>query len=184
MRNQDNIKVHGGINHIEDKDKTAHQNKVNKDKFKEKFNPPKRKPTKEEERKMIGKAMEVLIISCMKNHVYKFGNKIRKQSDGGPIGLALTGEIADCFMIRWDKKFLQKCRDVGIKLTTYSRFKDDTFVAAVSLENGTKFVDGNLIIDEEKKAEDEDKVDDEVTMEIIRQVADKTHHRCSFIPQR
>ena len=116
--------------------------------------------------------MEILVISCMKNHVYRFGNKIRIQSDGGPIGLALTGEIADCFMIKWDKKVLQKCRDVGIQISTYSRFKDDIFVSAASLENGTKFVDGKLIIDEEKNVEDEGKADDDITMEIIRQVSE------------
>ena len=65
-----------------------------------------RKPTKAEERSMISKAVEVLIISCMKNHVYKFNNTIRIQSEGGPIGLGLTGEVADCTMIKWDKQFL------------------------------------------------------------------------------
>ena len=156
MRNHDNIK----------------QNEEKKDKFKDKYNPPKRKPTKEEERRMIGKAMEILIVSCMKNHVYRFGNEIRIQSDGGPIGLALTGEIADCFMMKWDKKVLQKCKDVGINVTAYSRFKDDIFVAAASLENGTKYMNGKLIMDEEKKAEDEGKAEDDITMEIIRQVSE------------
>ena len=80
---------------------------MNKDKFKEKYNQPKRKPTKKEGMRMIGKAMEILRF-CMKNHVYRFGNKIRIQSDGDPIRLALTGEIADCFMIKWGKKVLQK----------------------------------------------------------------------------
>ena len=80
---------------------------------------------------MIGKAVEVLINSCMKNHVYKFNNKIRIQSEGGPIGLGLTGEIADCFMIRWDKQFLQMCENIGISVTMYSRFKDDIFISAM-----------------------------------------------------
>ena len=43
---------------------------------KSKFHAPMRKPNNAEERTMIGKAMEVLIISCMENHVYKFSNII------------------------------------------------------------------------------------------------------------
>jgi hypothetical protein len=139
---------------------------------KSKFLAPKRKPTKIEERGMIGKAVEVLIISCMNNHVYKFNNQLRIHSRGGPIGLGLTGEIADCFMIKWDKQFLQKCENIGIKVTMYSRFKDDIFISALDLEKGTRLVDGKLIVDSEKKEQDEDKSDDDITMEIIRQVAE------------
>ena len=46
------------------------------------------------------------------------------------------------------------------------------FYQFASLENGTKFVDGKLIIDEEKNVEDEGKADDDITMEIIRQVSE------------
>ena len=157
----------------EDNDVTSANDDVKRSKaHKNKFDPPKRKATKNEERRMIGKSVELLIISCMKNHVYKFGNKIRKQSEGGPIGLGLTGEIADCYMIKWDKKFLQKCKDLGINLTLYSRFKDDVFLSASSLKKGTKLVDGKLIVDLQKKEEDKDKMDDDVTMDIIRQVSE------------
>ena len=65
---------------------------------------PVRSPTPEEQRQMFGKALEMMLIVCMDNHVYQFHNKIRVQKQGGPIGLKLTGEIADCLMIDWDKK--------------------------------------------------------------------------------
>ena len=71
---------------------------------KSKYEAPKRKPTKAEERKLVGKSIELMIVTCMKNHVYRFDNKIRLQLKGGPIGLALTGEVAECYMINWDKK--------------------------------------------------------------------------------
>ena len=48
---------------------------------------------------MLAKSVEVMIVTSLENHVYQFGNEIRKQKEGGPIGLALTGEIADCYMI-------------------------------------------------------------------------------------
>ena len=50
----------------------------------------------------------------MKNHVYRFDNQLRVQANGGPIGLALTGEVAECYMMNWDKKFLRKTKDIGI----------------------------------------------------------------------
>jgi hypothetical protein len=42
--------------------------------FKSKFLAPKRKPTQIEERRMIGKALEILIISCMKNQIVFYTN--------------------------------------------------------------------------------------------------------------
>ena len=33
----------------------------------------------------------------------------------------------------------------------YSRFKDDIFISALDVEKGTKLVDGQIIIDMEKK---------------------------------
>jgi hypothetical protein len=129
---------------------------------------------------MIGKAMELLIISCMKNHVYRFGNQLKLQSTGGPIGLALTGEVADCFMNKWDKMFTQKCKDMSINLHMYSRFKDDIFISADSLEKGTKIEDGKLVVDLGKKEEDEEKCDDLITLEIVRQVAELVHPMIKF----
>ena len=69
---------------------------------------PQRTPTQEEQRKLFGKALEIMIITCMNNHVYQFENQFRIQKQGGPIGLKLTGEIADCIMIDWDKKITDK----------------------------------------------------------------------------
>ena len=175
---QDNTKVNGGdVTLVIDEEKAR---KAHKKTFEDKFNKPKRKPNNLEERKMIGKAMEVLIVSCMKNHVYRFGNKMKLQSTGGPIGLALTGEVADCFMNKWDKLFVQKCKDMEINLTFYSRFKDDIFISASSLEKGTRIVDGKLVIDIEGKAEDEERCDDDITLEIIRQVAELVNPMIKF----
>ena len=77
----DNIQSSDGKVTIEndaENGQTAHKDKVSKlQKQKEdKYQAPMRKPTKAEERSMISKAVEVLIISCMTNHVYKFNNTI------------------------------------------------------------------------------------------------------------
>ena len=78
------------------------------------------------------------------------------------------------------QQFLQKCKNIGINVTMYSRFKDDIFISASSLEKGTKLADGRLIVDMEKKEEDECKSDDEVTMEVIRQVAEQVDPMIKF----
>ena len=87
----------------------------------------------------------------MKSHVYKFENQIRLQSEGGPIGLALTGEVADCYMIDWDTKFVQELKKFNIDPKIFSRFKDDILLALKALESGTKLVGDKLIIDKKKK---------------------------------
>ena len=51
---------------------------------------PRRNPTTNEQRKLFGKALELMIITCMNNHVYQFNNQFRIQKQGGPIGLKLT----------------------------------------------------------------------------------------------
>ena len=147
---------------------------------KEKYNQPVRKPTKVEERKMLGKAIEIMIKTGMKNHVYKFHNKIRIQKKGGPIGLALTGEVADCWMLNWDKKFLDKLKSVGIQTLMYSRLKDDILIITESLDRGTKFEDDKLVFDATKGMEDAQKSDEEVTMEVIRDIAGSVDSMITF----
>ena len=43
--------------------------------------------------------VQIMIRTGMENHIYRFHNKLRIQKSGGPIGLALTGEVADCYML-------------------------------------------------------------------------------------
>ena len=78
---------------------------------------------------MFGKALEIMIVLCMDNHVYQFENQIRIQKESGPIGLKLTGEIADCLMIDWDKKLLAELKKYKIIPEIYTRFKDDITIA-------------------------------------------------------
>ena len=40
---------------------------------------PKKNPTVNEERSMFGKALEIMLIACMNNHVYQFEDKVRVQ---------------------------------------------------------------------------------------------------------
>ena len=62
-------------------------------------------------------------LSC--NHVYTVGDKFYLQSSGGPIGLKLTGILAEVVMMDWDKRFLQTLRENGIVMRMYGRYVDD-----------------------------------------------------------
>ena len=124
--------------------------------------------------------MEILILVVMENHVYKFGDIIRKQKDGGPIGLALTGEIADCYLVNWDKKLKRKLEAAGIDLMMYERYKDDIIVIGEELEAGSRLVEDKITIDLEKKVEDSEKSNSEVTMNIIVEVAESIDNMVKF----
>ena len=49
---------------------------VKKKKKTQEWTEPRRKPTETEERRLFGKALEIMLITCMNNHLYKFDNKI------------------------------------------------------------------------------------------------------------
>ena len=38
---------------------------------------PVRNPTTKEQRQMFGKALEIMLITCVDNHLYQFENKVR-----------------------------------------------------------------------------------------------------------
>ena len=130
-----------------------------------------RSPTNDEQRSMFGKALEILIITCMDNHVYQFGNLVRVQKEGGPIGLKLTGEIADCLMVDWDKRLLTELKKYDLIPEVYTRFKDDIEIALKSLEKGSELVENRIIVNENKRVLDEKKTECTVTMEIIQLIA-------------
>ena len=152
-------------------DDAAKGDKEKETESKEKFDPPLRKPTTLEERKLVGKVVEMMIIAGMTNHVYRFNNKIRIQMNGGPIGLSLTGQVADCFMIDWEKRYMKRLEKYNLIPLLYTRFKDDILMAIKRIENGTKVKEGKLVIDETKKTDDEMKTGSRITFEILKEIA-------------
>jgi hypothetical protein len=118
---------------------------------------------------MFGKALEIMIITCMDNHLYQFENKVRVQNKGGPIGLKLTGEIADCLMIDWDKKLLAELNKYRLIPEIYTRFKNDIEIATDSLEKGSRIEGDKITIDDNKKKEDEEKSNSKEEIQLVEQ---------------
>ena len=75
-------------------------------------------------------------------------------------------------MIDWDKKLIKKMEDLELLIPLYSRFKDDILIASKAVENGTKLVDDRLIVDTDKKKDDEGKNAFDVTMGLVKEIGD------------
>ena len=82
-------------------------------------------PNEDETKKLLAEALRVVILFIMKNHIYQFDGEIRKQKNGGPIGLELTGDLAQIFMIWYDRELLKRMESENIKAVMYKRYVDD-----------------------------------------------------------
>ena len=89
------------------------------------WNPPQSIPNDKEAKTMLAEALNIGIKFTMENHIYCFNDNIKKQAEGGPIGLELTGEVALVFMTWWDKQFKAKLRENDLLVYAYKRYVDD-----------------------------------------------------------
>ena len=80
----------------------------------------------------VGLALKV----TLKNHMCRFNNKIFKQMKRGAIGVGIAGDVANVFMIWWDRKMNSLCTQQNIMLKLYSRYVDGTNLVL-------KGIDGN-----------------------------------------
>ena len=95
---------------------------------KSKWDKPKKYPNKEVVRKLVGNALEILILTVMGSHMYQFNGQSRLQLKGGATGLELTGELSDLIMLWWDEEFLRQLKNLSVEVGLYTRFKDDLTV--------------------------------------------------------
>ncbi|KAL9970203.1 hypothetical protein ACROYT_G022537 [Oculina patagonica] len=108
--------------------------------------PPAEEPDEVTIRKMFTEAMKVVLLFIMENHMYTF-NEVKLQSRGGPIGLELTGVLAQLFMVWWDRQFVKKVEDNGLRLRVYKRYVHNINVIMNIPSSGLRFVDGKVIQD-------------------------------------
>ena len=103
------------------------------------FTAPRRVPTVNEVRKLIGLLCADATYTCMNNHFYTIGGEVRVQSDGGSIGSDLTGEVARVYMLLWDQRLINKCKSLGINLDSYSRYVDDQLLIMRTIGKGWSY---------------------------------------------
>ena len=115
---------------------------------------PERKPCKLEKQKMFTVGICIGVKLVMENHIYRFGGELRRQTSGGPIGVELTGALADLFMLYWDRKFLNKLKDLDIKIKGYKRFKDDTNIMLRPVQKD-KYEENKMVTKTEQEMKNE-----------------------------
>ena len=147
-----------------------------------KFKPASRKPTAKQKRHMIALALEQGILAVMKGHVYEFNGQAHKQTEGGPIGLQLSGSLARVFMLLWDRKFLEvlekSTRHLEWDLHLMMRYVDDSNSVTDILPPGARFENGKVKIKPDCIESDMSVKPDLRTARVIKDVANSLY---SFI---
>ena len=105
----------------------------NKEKRWKPWEPSVEKPNMEEQRKMVCYALGVTMKTTLKNHIFRFHDQIRKQKNGGAIGVKAAGDIATLFMVWWDREFKKMVLDEGIDMKLYTRYVDDENIVCKAL---------------------------------------------------
>lgn len=140
-----------------------------------KFNNPVRQPNKDEERKMMAMAIKHGITVVMRSHTYHFNGKIYLQTEGGPIGLELTGAISRVYMSWWDKELMKKINDategISWKLLMYQRYVDDENCIGEVMPLGARLENGKVSINPEMIDNDRSIPPDIRTAKIIKDIA-------------
>jgi len=134
---------------------------------------PLREPNDETKRIMLREALKIVLTIIMKNHTYNFNNELRKQKEGGAIGVDLTGNIANIFMSWWDKELIRKLEKLGITPFLYKRYVDDINLGTEAIKQNYEYVQGKLV--ERKGNLDNEIPADKKTFDIIRTIGDGIH---------
>ena len=75
---------------------------------------------------------------------------------------------------------MKKLKSLGIQPAVYERFKDDISIVIESLEAGSRFENDSIVIDQQKKVNDMNKSDEEITMEVLRNIAGSVDDMTEF----
>ena len=104
------------------------------------------------------------------------------QSNGGPIGLKLSGAVGKIFMVSWGRRFKDALRTATIAFPAFQMhlhklYVDDHLQVAEELPFGARFIDGEVVIVEERVNEDREVAGDMRTAKVLLDVANSV---CPF----
>ena len=117
--------------------------------------------TPEETKRMVCYAMGVLMKTVLQNHIFTFYEELHKQLKGGAIGVSAAGDIANLFMIWWDRQLKERCTQEELVLHLYSRYVDDEIAVCDEVQ---------------QSADDEEGTEaDKRTMNKLKQIANDIH---------
>ncbi len=133
-------------------------------------------PTSLQKRVMLTECIRISLKLVMRNHIYVFENEIRKQTSGGAIGLALTGTLAQIFMMWWDREFLRRAECAGLQVRMYKRYVDDIDPVLLETPLGADLKDGKIIIDDAQVVNDMNIAADARAMRLVKLVGESIHN--------
>ena len=117
---------------------------------------PKVEITKLEKKLIISEVLRLGVETMFDTHMYTFGGRIFKQSEGGPIGLRSTCAVARVIMNRWDAKWKDKLKINNIELESDARYVDDGRAVLFSLRPGWRWLKGGLWFRKDWESEDKE----------------------------
>ena len=97
-------------------------------------------------------AVSIGVQQVLANHTYTVGDTIYLQTQGGPIGLEITGAVCRPFMMSWDRRYLRMVKEAGIRMPLYKRYIDDSNQLGRVPQEGSKY-DANIkriVVNEEE----------------------------------
>ena len=108
----------------------------------------------------MAQALGVAMKTILKNHIFRFNDEVRKQINGGAIGVKAAGDVANLFMCWWDQEFLEKVNETLKELNLYLRYVDDEYIICE-------------VIPENEQNKDQEK--DERTMKKLQEIGNSIH---------
>ena len=138
-----------------------------------KWKEPRRVPTEEERRKMLGIMVEFAIKMCMEHHFYMHEEKVKRQRGGAGIGLRLSEALGRAFGLDWDDKLLKKLERLNWTPKMLKRYVDDLNTVVIGVKPGTRYneIEDRLEIVEDQIEVDLEKEVDEITMKVFGEIA-------------
>ena len=127
-----------------------------------------------ERRKVFGKVLEVAIRTCCKNHVYQQEGRFYLQKEGMPIGLRISGVVAELRMCIWMEEVEAKMMKNKMEVYMNETYVDDNDLLMEALAMGTRWStdEDRMVTSEEALEEDTNggEEDDTRTMREVRRM--------------
>ena len=122
----------------------------------EKWDFPTAEYTDLEKKNMMAACLEIGVRAIYDLHTYQFGGKIFAQTDGGPIGLSITGACSKVVMGVWSVKVNKILIENNIKIWLASGYIDDMRYLTSSIREGVRWCDKEqkMVEKEEWRIED------------------------------
>ena len=138
-----------------------------------KWKEPRRVPTEEERRRMLGIMVEFAINMCMVHHFYMHEERVKRQGGGAGIGLRLSEALGRAFGLDWDDKLLKKLERLNWKPKMLKRYVDDLNTVVIGVKPGTRYnaIEEKLEVVEDQIEIDREKEIDEITMTVFGEIA-------------